>query len=816
MKNFILAFLFPSLYFLNLSNDQQLLLPSQSDTVVARFREEYPQEKVFLQTDRSYYVAGETMWMKAWCTTENQPSFLSRILYVDLVNNKGEVVEKKMYKLDSLSTTPAFLDIPKVSTTGNYSVNAYTLWMLNFPEFVFRKNVFIYGEDFTQANKKRASATSSIKLNFFAEGGDIIGSVKNRIAFKATDAKGFPVAVSGAINDKSGAKVADITTLHDGMGAFELLAKDEEQYTAVLSSAAGNGLSFKLPAVKTEGVAVRVENTNPNRLFVLLERSNNNKAKYGKLKVTAQTNYQVVFNTDLNLDEDQVAASIPKKNLPAGIMQITVFTADGAPIAERLAYIENQTLEAPNVSLDVVDTKRRGLNKYSFSLNNPDKSSLSVLVSNAAYVNPIYKDENIASSLLLSSDIVGYIHNPGYYFKDKNPETLQHLDLLLMTQGWRRFDWKKLTAGQFPAIKYPVESAITISGKVNKSGRNELVKEGQVAFVIKGEDSTSILADARLTDKGEFLLTDLDYRKKATIAYQGTNNKKEKLIVDVLLNSSYIDTLKKSLYKAFIDLDTTDISNRKDPLSNYIYTQISLLDKEGLNDINYLGNVTVRTKARTKIDSLVSEYVTDIYEDSDQTLVMDDKPYFNIWQYLQRNIAGLQVTPSEPNGGSVGFTRHMGADAFSEVGADSLRFFVNEVPVSNDVVDAIRPEDVALIKVYKGNLGFILGANRGAIAIYTKKGTTSKTPFEKTFSKIERLGYTIVREFYSPDYSNPEVNATETDKRATLYWNGSIKPASDGKYHVKFYNNDIATKLKLTIQGIDAKGRLIHYEKILE
>src|SRR5882757_1853376 len=111
--------------------------PLAPDSALAMLRSDYPQEKVFLQADRTYYLSGETIWMKAWCTLEGAPSDLSRILYVDLVNSGGTVVDKKMYRLDSLGSTAADIDIPASAQTGNYTINAYTLWMLNFPVYVY-------------------------------------------------------------------------------------------------------------------------------------------------------------------------------------------------------------------------------------------------------------------------------------------------------------------------------------------------------------------------------------------------------------------------------------------------------------------------------------------------------------------------------------------------------------------------------------------------------------------------------------------------------------------------------------------------------
>jgi hypothetical protein len=202
----------------NLSKAQSL----SPDSALAMFKDLYPQEKVFVQTDKEFYITGETIWMKAWCVLEEAPSFLSKIIYIDLVNNNGQVVLKKMYLLYSLSSTGADFELPESLTTGTYCINAYTLWMLNFPDYIFRKNVFIYGGDYRKSESKKNSGPV-LNIRFFPEGGDIIAGVNNRIAFKATEANGFPYMVKGQITDKNGKKVSDIISEHDGMGSVEFL-----------------------------------------------------------------------------------------------------------------------------------------------------------------------------------------------------------------------------------------------------------------------------------------------------------------------------------------------------------------------------------------------------------------------------------------------------------------------------------------------------------------------------------------------------------------------------------------------------------------
>lgn len=801
---------------------------------LGKFREDYPQEKVYLQTDRDQYIAGETIWMKAWCTTESIPGLLSRILYIDLVNSEGTVVAKKMYRLDSLGSTPADFDLPASVKSGNYSVNAYTLWMLNFPDFIYRKNIFVYNSDFLKSARKPEKPV--LQVQFFPEGGQLIEGIKNRVAFVATDEKGFPVNVKGHITDNTGKTVADMESEHNGMGTFEIEPATGISYRANIPAPNGSSLTFRLPEAQKEGIALRVENTNPNRLFVLLSRAEANKDPYNKLHVVAQMNYQVVAAADLNFDEGRTAMPISKKNLPPGIMQITVFNESGMPLAERLAFIETYKVASPRLSTDTLNTRPRGRNIFSFTLDSLNgAASLAVAVTNASLDGNSNQADNIVSYNLLGSDLKGYIHQPGYYVKDKSSVTLHHADLLMMINGWRRYEWKKITQGAFTTLKYPVESAISLRGSVRKSDRNAVVKDGHVAFIIKSDDSTTIMADARVTDKGEFLVSDLDFKKSAAVAYQGTNNRSEGFIVDVDLHPAYIDSLKKSPNRSQVDLDTTDLAARKNKLAAYLYGRMAFIDTLGTG---FLGNVTV-TGVRKKLrpeDSLNLEYANGVFQQLGKSIDPGEVKYAtSIWQVIQRTIPGVDVS-GDPYNPKVTFTRFRGLDALSENNSASylnasgsseedfgtmlyekngVAYFLNEVNVSMDVISSINVNDVALIKVLKTEAS-ALGASGAAIAIYTRKGTVAgRAVYEKRFTTEKRQGYALVKSFFSPDYSlNPGIALP--DNRFTLYWNPFIRPAKNGKYKIEFYNSDNNSSFKVNIQGLSKEGRLISFEKILQ
>ena len=831
MEKRLLFFLSVIISSLTLLGQQNTMLTA--DSAIALFQKNYPQEKVFLQTDKDIYFSGETIWMKGWCVTEEAPSYLSQILYIDLVNSTGSVVLKKMYQLDSLSSTAADFEILSSLPTGNYSINAYTLWMLNFPEYVYRKSIMIYGGNIMSVPPKNKPASKpAITLRFFPEGGTIVEGINNRIAFKATDANGQPFSFAGNIEDKNGKIITPFASEHDAMGVFELTPEPGNEYTGYISLNNGSKLSFKLPKPAEEGITLRIENTNPSRLFVLLNRAEKNKEKYGHVRIVAQINYQIVFSANLNLDEDQLAVTISKKDLPYGILHITAFDKNNLPLAERITFIENYKLASPAITAEIKSLKPKALNRIHFDLPpGVHQPSISCLVTSYSPADStvLYK-ENIISTLLVASDIRGYIHNPGYYFKDKTANTLRHLDILLMTQGWRRFEWKKIINNEFTILKYPVESGISFRGTVYKSDSKQVVPDGKVSFIIKGTDSTSILGEATTTDKGEFILNNVHYRKNAMVSYMGTNNKKENYIVDVKLFPNYIDSLKQSFNKPLINLDTIDILQQRASLSLLFRNNLTQLIND--NPGKVLENVIVTAKKMSPEDSLNKEYATGAFMMGKAVVPADYKNYRTIWQMIQAAVPGVSVegNPFDP---VVTFNRFaaLGTQSTSQDVSGSsdeslsqtvlmetggIAYFLNEMNVSKDVITTLSIDDVALIKVLK-NEAAALGASQGIIAIYTKMGQPiGNNIYDKAYAKQKMEGYALSKEFYQPDYSNNSASLKENDNRYTLYWQGKIVPAKDGMYRFIFYNNDIGNKFRIIIQGIDKKGNLIYKEQIIE
>ena len=765
-----------------------------------------PQEKVYVTTDRNFYLSSETVWFKAFVTLNNNATVLSKILYTELIDADGMLVDKKMLKLQNGSCNNSF-DTRSNLTSGEYTIRAYTLWMLNFPDYIFESKIFIKNS----SDKKNLSSASKVKrsvfVNFFPEGGNLIGGVKSTVAFNALDQYNNPIVIKGNLTNSKKEIVADIETIINGMGKFEFTPSANEVYSAKVTTTDGRTQMVALPKVMPEGIVLTVNNSNTTKTFASVTRGLNNKSNFNDLIIVAQINYEIAYLGKLNLDEGLDAVAIPKKNLPPGIMQISILNQDGTPLAERIVFVANHQIDSSLITKELFKTQKREKNVLKINLNDFKNVNAAVSITNAEGLMPI--DQNILSYLLISSDIKGKIYNPGSYFTNKESSTLNNLDLLMLTNGWRRFKLQDVIAKKYAPLNFPFERSLKVSGKVLESNGKTVLKSGKINLIINGEDSTKIISQAGTNASSAFVVTDIDFKKEATIFFQGENQTNKNAIVDVKFDVPFFDTLKKPF-----GWQNSVGENMESLVGSRFYDSI-IEERYEKDKSKTLEAVVVNSKKSSVIDSLNKLYASDIFNQSDQTIaVKSDVNFGDIWQFLRRNVPGISIIRAD-TGTQVNFTRYQGADYFSENEPGGVQFFLNEIPVSVDVVESLFAEDIGLLKVYKGNAAIILGANRGAIALYTVKGKSVRDWRQKGFDFIKKQGYSVVREFSEINYSKFKPEETFKDIRPTLYWNPSLKQTGNMGI-IEFYNDDICKKFKIVVEGIDENGKLLHVEKVIE
>jgi MG2 domain len=789
-------------------------IDSQIIQALNRFSQQYPQEKVYLQLDKDYYASGETIWFKAYVTLQNVPTTLSTNLYVELMDKQGNILKRDILPIQNGYANGSFV-LSRDFKQGNYRIRAYTAWMLNFDQaFLFYKDISVFQPQLANSAEtdellKKDSSISGgnfspahYAVQFFPEGGDLVEGLSSIVAFKAINDTGLPIDVQGKIVDNMGATITPITSVHDGMGSFVLTPQPGKTYQAVFEQDNGVIKSFALPPAKASGIVLHVMAvTNKARMYFSITRSEKDKKKYNSLILVGQMADVPVFLTRINFDEGLSGGIIPLDKLPSGIMQITVMDTLGVPLAERLAFVEKHDNLEMNFNALQLKLSPRGKNIFQLTTPDANNGNFSISVTDADQVKSFPYENNILSDLLLTSDIKGYVYHPGWYFRNDSLSTQSDLDLVMMTNGWRRFSWKKIMDDDYPPIHFPAENG----GLVIK-GQAMTMNGGKITMLLKDKaDSTTTLYTAPVNNLGEFMISGLDFHDTAQVFLQGSAGQSNFVSQNIHVSGSFTDNLVNaplldSLHPPIITdenqlLHFLNITQERNKVNQMLYNRTILLKE-----------VTVTAQRETPQEKLDKEYTSGMFSGGDAItfdLTKENIPYTSIFQYLQGRVAGLTITGDLTNP-SISWRG----------GAPAL--YLNEMPVDVQTLSTLAVTDIAYIKVFRPPfMGGFNGGN-GAIAIYTKKGGENSSSIQG-LARDEKVGYTLVKQFYSPDYSVSNPNNDLPDERTTLYWNPNVIP--DTATHtatVSFYNNDLTTRFHVVIEGMDADGRIGRIDTVLD
>ncbi len=791
MKKIILTSLVTLLVF------NQFLLAQSIEQKFLDWTQQNPIEKIYLHIDRENYHAGQTIWFKGYFTNGFVPSANSSNLYVELLNNRSEVVVRNIFPV-YLGSTAGQLDLPSTLEEGVYQIRAYSPVMLNQPGFVFYKRIDIYG---TQ-NKKQVKDNKSehIELSFFPEGGNLITGKLNRIAFKAIDKNGMPIEVAGEITDNSGKLITSFNSVHDGMGSFAILPQNGETYIASINNQVKK---YSLPAQTSNGIIFSVHTTARGKQFRIEQGTNDPVFKPAYL--VGQMENELLFKQPLT-DKKEFKGLIETKDFISGILHLTVFNKDNMPLAERLTFIDNKDYVLPAIlKMDTLSGEEKAKNSFTLALKDTIIGNFSVSVTDADYENTEKRNANIYSWFLLNSDIKGYIHHPAYYFGSEADSVSNALDLVMMTNGWTRFKWTDLLQNKMAPTKYSDPGYIHLKGTVFLEGRKKVLSNKDIILLMSQADTTlgrnSFTRFLRTDSLGRFDLDSLRFFDKMKLLFSDIRGNKSKFITIKLDNDSL--SRKYPLEVNLIPFADTSSLNMVKKMS---VAYSDYLKAEGTT----LATVTVRARQKTETEKLDEEYSSALFSNNINGRLLDLRNEVfggDIFQYLQGRVAGLTVEGSPGN-----YVLKFRGGGFGNGGNVSL--FLDEAPTDAIMIEGIPVSQIAIVKLLPQSIATPGGG--AALAIYLKKGADLAAAIDSPTDLVYYKGYTIIKEFYQPDYSkNP--NSNKADTRLTLSWNPNIFIASiNPQIPIKFYNNDRTKRFKIVAEGITNEGRLLMFEKIIE
>ena len=774
-----------------------------------QFSEDLKQEKIYLKTNKPYYTVGDTIWYRVFALSAKNHSFdiESNIIYVDLRGPEGELVD---YQNVFWHEGTNFGEIPldKSLKPGEYILSAYTTSMLGKDNaFAFSRQIEIYGS----TNELWADSSSQdFTVQFFPEGGDMISGISSKVAFKAVDEKGRSVNVTGSLFE-NGEEIKELKTLHAGHGYFQIQPNNLSSYSAKFDF---NGIvkEFSLPDILDRGATIKVANTSKD--FMTIELLSTDTLIYHQLIGHMRGN--LLFEQEIN--EKGFSLRLPKAELPDGIITITLINALGQPISERLVFSRHENNKVlGDVKVPYQYFNQRQKSELSFELKddleNPLQGDFAITVYDNNQFNYATHGHNIENYFLLTSDIKGYIEEPGYYFEDYSTKRQFLLDLLLLTQGWRRFDWKKVNAGIVNDYDLP-EPALRLSGQVTEKGRP---KEAVVTVSVMDQNffSTKVQTDAfgQFEIQGIPVAGDKDILVVASYLDEEKNSKKLKVSIDeiyrpILSEQRILEDQKLESNKISVIQETIDLIVESDSIYNDNIMRFEL------------GEVSIRAKREYR-DKEINRRYNVIHNNYDNRLIIDEKveqifSARNAFDYLRNQVPGIEVVGPP-------YDRRIRMRGVSTIqGTDEAILLLDGIETTSEVLSGITIDRIAFIDVLKGTgKAAIYGSYSGAVAIFLKDAEAFRARGKKNLNRkntetVKFQGTHIPKEFYSPDYSTYIPYHDKEDYRTCLFWNPNAKTLVDGTYEFSFYTGDISSFFVIEVEGIAESGQPFIYRENIE
>jgi len=746
-----------------------------------RYRTSFPQEKLFLHIDQELYLTGETLWFKAYYVdgSLHHPMDISKVAYVEVLDGDNRpVLQAKIALKDGVGTGALFL--PASMNSGNYHLRAYTQWMKNFsPDQFFHKKIAIVNA-FKKLEAANARPVNGFTVQFFPEGGHLVNGLKSKVAFQALNNYGRGINFTGFIVNTKNDTIARIRPHKFGIGNFELTPEEGETYSAIITDTLNNLRKFNIPAASSEGYVLQIKDSTSDLLAirVLVNSAANQLLSPIYYFVHAR---QIIASAGVrDVVNGKALIVVPKKDLRDGISHITIFDKNLRPQAERLYFKRPEKKIAVTVlaSQNEYGVRRKVVLDLAATGNSSDLN-LSLAVVRTESLQEEVKG-NIYNYIWLTSDLKGTIESPNYYFGASATDVDTALDNLMLTHGWRRFNWTDVLGQEQKKPSFiPEYRGHLVRGLVTDV--NGRPSSGIPAYLSSiGKNIQLYTARSNAQGAVQFEMKDFWGRKKI-IAQTDT---KLDSTLQVKIENPYSDKY------ATLRLDAFSLPSQvsKSLVNRSVAMQVQ--------DV-YYGDSSIKYTLKA-IDS------TAFYGKPDEIYYLDDYTRFPVMEEVMREyVPGVMVRKRK--------------DGFHFLVLDNVRktifqqnpmVMIDGVPVFDiDKIMAFDPLRVKKLEVF--TRGYSLGplVFSGIVSYSTYTGDLNGFQPDPRSVSLDYEGLQRQRIFYAPQYENEKQRESRLpDRRNLLFWDSLVTLKDGEKKQLEFYTSDLTGEYTIVVEGISKDG----------
>jgi len=736
-------------------------------------------EKTFMHTDRSAYLTGETVWFNVYCIEgdNNKPSNLSKLAYVEIQGNVPANTLHAKIVMDN-GNGQGYLNIPSYIPSGNYRIRAWTNWMRNFSAGGAFQGTLTIINPGKKAEAAKSGVNPPSRAGFYPEGGHLVNGLESRVAVHVTDASGIGLPARILVIKNGMDTIARCTTGKFGMGSFRLKPESGAKYTAVVVTPDGRNANYPLPLSESVGYILSAEQSGAANLIVKAESASEMPQESLTLALLQGGRIRKAWTG--RIQTNGITWTVPADSLPPGVSKFVLFNQSGDPIAERPWFREpSRSLLNIDARTDasVYGTRKKADLKVATRNTGLAVTPSSISVS-VFKLDPLQdgNTDRIEQWLFLSSELRGRVESPGHYFSDT--VTQQETDLLLLTQGWSRFNWDSLNRSDNKVLRYAPEYAgHLITGTVTRRSDGKPLPGIPAYLSVPGKRfhfSTSV-SDSfgriafdlkKIYGSGNIVLqTGIDSTAHIQVADPWENGFPADIAPSLRLTKDLEPALRNAvLYNRiaqkpmpanrFFFPDAADSSAFFGiPEKTYLlddYTRFGTLDEVFREFIPEVQVRKTRNDYKLRVDHApLGEFFSD-----DPLMLLDGVPYFNT----------------------------------NEVMAFDTR--------------KIRKIDIVNRHYYQGSLDY-----PGIINFSSYEGDGGGIPLNPNALILEYEGLQLRREFAAPEYATPEqLSSRQPDFRRLLYWAPSLWTGETGQSQVHFFTGDDKGRYLVVAQGLSDSG----------
>lgn len=689
---------------------------------------------------------------------------------------------------------------------------------------------------------------NNLNVQILPEGGNVSANQVNRIAFKVLNEFGKPADVSGEVVNNGGKVIQRFETFHQGMGTFELTPKKGEHYKIRITKPIGIRKTWDVPAIDFDKVGFYLKEQTEKTIKFNLYSS-----KQQDLFLIAQQHGKLIHTKKVMANEAVTTVELATDKFPMGILQLTVFDVEKRVHAERLIFVNkerklnvnfktNKKSYAPReeVKLEVVvkDETGKGV-QGNFSL---------AVVDDKQHTFADDKQDNILSYLLMSSELKGKINEPNFYFDPKEAKASKALDYVLLTHGWRRFEWAEVLEGMpRQNLPYPIQSK-EIAGYL-KIG-SQLAKN-QTIFLSQGQaryTKKKAVATVQTDKNGFFKFEDInlplplyvcanyhgEYHATCIQEYSKSGVNAEDVIPIYYRN----EVSEKGYYKNKDDQKLYDRNNQRiEVIDGDIVDANGQKVTDGKNMCVVNGRIYQRGGGLVYLDEAGHPHTKKgllskrSINNRDQLLVDEaEKKYKEVVSNDSSKPADIAKARAKLSKAKAMQQTSLALDGYlvrNEQGkiVESLRYNLSLQDLKQVVERERKPmSDKALARVLMPAEDIVVSVNEygGVNHNYTSNRYNVNSTLTGDLEIVENLKieqiapkkiyYSMVQKFYEPYYVDQQNPAERTDFRKTIYWNPKVQTDKNGRASVLYYNSDEITTFRAILEGNTRNGHLIHEE----